>query len=153
MLKILVIDEDYRARYAISRILGDNGYEVLTAADDARGLYLLDRESPDIVIIDIVMTPETDGIETVSKMRDRCPQTRIVGLSGVSVAGILDPMQAAITARRARPDLQAARSDRSIALRRTIACAFGRSPAFLSRLGFSSRRCCGTVEPGCRSAA
>ena len=97
MLKILVIDEDYRARYAISRILGDNGYEVLTAADDARGLYLLDRESPDIVIIDIVMTPETDGIETVSKMRDRCPQTRIVGLSGVSVAGILDPMQAAIT--------------------------------------------------------
>jgi CheY-like chemotaxis protein len=80
-MKILVIDDDHLVRYAISKILQRNGYDVVTAADGKRAMALLRVELPDVVITDIIM-PEQEGIETIEKLRHEYPQIKIIAISG-----------------------------------------------------------------------
>ena len=95
MLKVLVVAEDHNLRFAVSRILGDHGFDVVTAANGDRGVFLFDREIPDFVIMDVTVTPEHDGIAITEKMRSLCPRARIIGLSRPGLSG-LDPEQAAL---------------------------------------------------------
>ena len=80
-MKILVIDDDHLVRYAISKILQRNGYDVVTAADGKRAMALLRVELPEVVITDIIM-PEQEGIETIEKVRLEYPQIKIIAISG-----------------------------------------------------------------------
>lgn len=78
-MKILVIDDDHLVRYAISKILQRNGYDVVTAADGKRAMALLRVELPDVVI---TIMPEQEGIETIEKLRHEYPQIKIIAISG-----------------------------------------------------------------------
>jgi CheY-like chemotaxis protein len=80
-MKILVIDDDHLVRYALSKILLSNGYEVVTAADGRRGMALLRAENPDAVITDIIM-PEQEGIDTIIQIRRERPAIKIIAISG-----------------------------------------------------------------------
>jgi len=80
-MKILVIDDDHMVRYALSKILQRNGYDVITASDGKRGMALLRDELPEVVITDIIM-PEQEGIETVGLIKREHPQTKIIAISG-----------------------------------------------------------------------
>ena len=80
-MKILVIDDDHMVRYALSKILQRNGYDVVTASDGKRGMALLRDELPDLVITDIIM-PEQEGIETIGLIKRQYPQMKIIAISG-----------------------------------------------------------------------
>ena len=80
-MKILVIDDDHLVRYALSRILLSNGYEVVTASDGRRGMAVLRTEHPDVVITDIIM-PEQEGIDTIIQIRRERPAIKIIAISG-----------------------------------------------------------------------
>jgi DNA-binding response OmpR family regulator len=80
-MKVLVIDDDHLVRYALSRILQRNGYDVLTASDGKRAMALLRDELADVVITDIIM-PEQEGIETIEKLRREYPKIKIIAISG-----------------------------------------------------------------------
>jgi two-component system nitrogen regulation response regulator NtrX len=66
--RILVIDDEPAIRDTMRMILEYEGYECLTAAAGAEGLTLTERESPDLVFLDIKM-PGMDGLETLSRLR------------------------------------------------------------------------------------
>lgn len=70
MAKVLVIDDEQSIRTLMAAILEDEGHEVIQAADGHQGLDLLDTETPDIVILDIMM-PGIDGRETYRQIRER----------------------------------------------------------------------------------
>jgi CheY-like chemotaxis protein len=53
--RILVIDDEPAIRDTMRMILEYEGYECLTAAAGAEGLTLTERESPDLVFLDIKM--------------------------------------------------------------------------------------------------
>jgi DNA-binding response OmpR family regulator len=80
-MKVLVIDDDKLVLYTVSRILRNNGDEVLTAQDGREGMALFRRERPDVVITDIVM-PEQEGLGTIMQMRREYPEARILAISG-----------------------------------------------------------------------
>jgi DNA-binding response OmpR family regulator len=80
-MKVLVIDDDHMVRYALSKILQRNGYDVVTASDGKRGMLVLHDEHPDVVITDIIM-PEQEGIETIGLIRRDYPQMKIIAISG-----------------------------------------------------------------------
>lgn len=58
--RILVMDDDERERQETSRILGDAGYEVDTAATKADVVALLGRHGYDLVLANLQM-PELNG--------------------------------------------------------------------------------------------
>jgi CheY-like chemotaxis protein len=66
--KILVVDDDEDTRKLIAAYLEDERVEVCTAADGIEGLDLLNRFSPDVVLLDIVM-PRMDGMSFLNTIR------------------------------------------------------------------------------------
>ncbi|GAC1424003.1 MAG: hypothetical protein NVSMB5_17920 [Candidatus Velthaea sp.] len=65
---ILVIDDDRNLRTIISTNLELAGYGVKTANDSAAALAVLDREIPDLIVLD-VMLPGVDGFELCRRIR------------------------------------------------------------------------------------
>ncbi len=68
--KILVVDDETNIRLLYKEELEDEGYEVLLAqdAEDARGK--IEKESPDLVTLDIKM-PGMDGIQFLNQLKDK----------------------------------------------------------------------------------
>ena len=75
------LDDDDDLRETIQTVLEHAGYEVACASEGRRGLELHRNAPVDIVITDIFM-PETDGIETIQRLRREFPTTKIIAMSG-----------------------------------------------------------------------
>ena len=59
--EILVVDDEIGIRELLSEILFDEGYHVVVAESAAQARDLRERQTPDLVLLDIWM-PDTDGI-------------------------------------------------------------------------------------------
>jgi two-component system alkaline phosphatase synthesis response regulator PhoP len=66
--KILIVDDEPKIVEICRDYLQAAGYQVLTAGDGARGLSLARRESPDLVVLDLMM-PEMDGFDVCRALR------------------------------------------------------------------------------------
>jgi signal transduction histidine kinase/CheY-like chemotaxis protein len=92
--RILVIDDDAQLRSAITRLLGQAGYDVLAAGDGAAGLALYHEQGADLVIVDVFM-PERDGLEVIRALRaEPCP-AKIIAISGGDQTGHLELLKVA----------------------------------------------------------
>jgi two-component system, chemotaxis family, chemotaxis protein CheY len=78
--KILLIDDDIAVLRTLEIVLGDRGYDVVTASG-AEGLRLFQKNHPDLVITDLIM-PEKEGIEMIVEMRRERPDAKIIAISG-----------------------------------------------------------------------
>ena len=81
MARILVIDDELVIRQALAIMLANVGHKVETAENGRAGLGLLERESFDLVLTDILM-PEMDGVEAMRKLRALPSPPKIVAMSG-----------------------------------------------------------------------
>ncbi|MDB9771563.1 response regulator transcription factor [Alphaproteobacteria bacterium] len=66
--KIILVDDDRNILVSVSLALRAEGWEVETYPDGEKGLIALQRNSPDIAILDIKM-PRLDGMEVLQKLR------------------------------------------------------------------------------------
>ncbi len=77
-------DDALLFREGLTRILTSIGFEVLGVADDVAGsLRLVERDPPDVAILDLRMPPghATEGIEAAQQIRDRWPSVGLLLLS------------------------------------------------------------------------
>jgi two-component system response regulator MprA len=91
-VRILVIDDEPAVRDALERALRLHGYAVSLAGDGEEGLDLLARETPDAVVLDVLM-PGLDGIAACRRLRaggDRTPVLILTARDSVTdrVAGL-----------------------------------------------------------------
>ena len=77
MKKILVIDDNMVVRNTIVQILESEGYEVISAEDGRRGLFVFRSEKPDLVVTDIII-------------RSEVPDAKIIAISGGGRIGNTD---------------------------------------------------------------
>ena len=68
--KILIVDDDMRNSFALSKLLSDKGLIVKIAQDGQKALELLAKEAVDLVLMDIMM-PVMDGYETTRQIRSQ----------------------------------------------------------------------------------
>lgn len=67
--KIVIVEDTTEARRLIRRILQSQGnFTILEAANGREGLELIQRELPDLVILDLMM-PEMDGFTVIEALR------------------------------------------------------------------------------------
>lgn len=83
MKKILVIDDEPIVRTSCIRSLSPEGYEVKSASSGKEALELLEKESFNLVLLDLKM-PDMDGIEVLKKIKDTWPDTKVVMITGYS---------------------------------------------------------------------
>jgi DNA-binding response OmpR family regulator len=69
-MRILVVDDDPPSVKMISFLLREEGYEVVSADNGESALELLDREAPELVILDVMM-PHLDGFEVCRRIRQK----------------------------------------------------------------------------------
>ena len=69
MFKILVVEDDNELNRLFCRTLERNGYVSYGVADASQALELMDKESVDLIISDVMM-PGMDGFEFVRQLRD-----------------------------------------------------------------------------------
>jgi two-component system, OmpR family, response regulator MprA len=78
--QILVVDDERAVREALGRALELGGFDVALAADGKEGLGLVEREAPDVVVLDLMM-PGLDGLQACQIMRARGDRTPILMLT------------------------------------------------------------------------
>jgi DNA-binding response OmpR family regulator len=82
---ILIVDDDQGIRASLKAFLERTGFEVSTACDGMQAVALLDRTSPDLLLLDILM-PRLDGRETLLRLRRAENWTPVILLTQVGEA-------------------------------------------------------------------
>jgi DNA-binding NarL/FixJ family response regulator len=78
MRKVLIIEDDYKFRVLLRRLLEKKFHlEVVEAGDGAEGLELYKVESPRMIFLDISM-PNMNGLECLAKIREIDQTTAVV---------------------------------------------------------------------------
>lgn len=78
--KILIIDDDPQIRMLLRDRLQANGYEISLAENGVKGLELLEKESMDLMLLDLQM-PEMGGMEVLDHLRQRSVDIPVVVLT------------------------------------------------------------------------
>jgi two-component system nitrogen regulation response regulator NtrX len=79
--RILVVDDEAEIRRSLKMILDYEGYEVLEAASGPDGVSIAERESPDLVFLDIKM-PGMDGLDALQRIKAANEALPVVIISG-----------------------------------------------------------------------
>ena len=79
--KVLIVDDDKAFLAILSERMQNRGMEVSTAESAAEALQLLEKESFDAVLLDLMM-PEMGGIEALQIMRKKQPEIQVIFLTG-----------------------------------------------------------------------
>ena len=66
---ILVVEDDELSRKLFVSILREQGYEVMGAADGEEALAFIEKNSPPLILMDI-MLPDMSGIEVFNKAKE-----------------------------------------------------------------------------------
>ena len=78
---IFIVDDEEGIRESLSGIFEDEGYTVLTAGTAEEAFDMLKEQTPDLMFLDVWL-PGIDGIQALTKIRERNPELPIVMISG-----------------------------------------------------------------------
>ncbi|KQM73639.1 cell cycle two-component system response regulator CpdR [Sphingomonas sp. Leaf20] len=81
MLRILLAEDDQVMREYLTRALQRSGYAVTAVDRGTAAIPLLETESFDLLLTDIVM-PEMDGIELAQRAGEMCKDLRVMFITG-----------------------------------------------------------------------
>ncbi|PCH92232.1 response regulator [Candidatus Kaiserbacteria bacterium] len=66
--KIAIIEDDQILLKALSIELLGNGFEIVTADDGQAGIELVEKETPDLILLDL-MLPKKSGFTTIEELK------------------------------------------------------------------------------------
>ncbi|PZW47339.1 PleD family two-component system response regulator [Pseudomonas sp. URMO17WK12:I2] len=111
MTTILIVDDEYLIADILGYAMEDEGYMVVKASNGRRGLEVLDRERPELIITDFMM-PVMDGLEFARAIRAKA------GLADLPII-LMSGAQGSVG--RASPELFAAVFDKPFDINLVIA--------------------------------
>ena len=82
--RILVVDDETNMRSTLADILGDEGYQIDTAADGLSAVEMCAQKNYDVVLLDVRM-PGIDGVEAFRRIRRQDESIRVVMMSAYSM--------------------------------------------------------------------
>jgi CheY-like chemotaxis protein len=85
-LKIVMVDDNTDFLFTMQTFLQKNGFEVHTAADGQKGIDLIKKERPDLILLDIMMETLFSGFEVCKAVRsdDDLKHIPIIGISAMA---------------------------------------------------------------------
>lgn len=81
---VLVVDDVAEQRDIASGLLKKLGYQVITVAGGEEALEHLKNNQVDILVLDMIMTPGIDGLDTYKRALEINPKQKAILVSGFS---------------------------------------------------------------------
>jgi len=93
--KVLVVDDDPDVRSFVVTVLEENQYLPLIAQDGVEGLEVIEKERPDLIVLDVLM-PRGSGIRLYRKLKtdDNLKQIPIIMFTGIALRSFLKSQKA-----------------------------------------------------------
>ncbi len=93
--KVLVIDDDPDVRSFVITVLEENQYISLAAQDGVQGLEMIEKEQPDLVILDVLM-PRGSGIRLYRKIKtnEKLNKTPVIMFTEIALQSFLKSQKA-----------------------------------------------------------
>jgi two-component system, OmpR family, phosphate regulon response regulator PhoB len=84
MKKILIVDDSQEIREIVKTTLDTDEYKVLEASSGQKAVEIAKKEHPDLIIMDLVMPGDIDGIEATKRIKDdpEIKKCKIIILTG-----------------------------------------------------------------------
>lgn len=96
MPKILIVEDDRATRELLRQILTRGGYDVIDAADGARGVGMARAQQPDLVIMDMGL-PVLNGWQATHRLKTR-PETRHIPVIALTAYAFAEDRARALNA-------------------------------------------------------
>jgi DNA-binding NarL/FixJ family response regulator len=83
-VRVVIAEDLVVLRDGLSRLLRDNGFDVVATVDDRHALvHSVMREKPDVAIVDIRLPPtfRDEGLRAAVELRERVPETAVLVFS------------------------------------------------------------------------
>jgi two-component system nitrogen regulation response regulator NtrX len=80
--QILLVDDEANIRRMLGALLREEGMSVAEAPNGNAALLQLKEVDPDVILLDLLMPPGPDGIETLVRMREQGRVTPVIMMSG-----------------------------------------------------------------------
>ncbi len=68
MKKILFVEDESALQRAVSRVLTDEGYKMLSAMDGEAAIAMAHKELPDLILLDLII-PKKDGFAILTELK------------------------------------------------------------------------------------
>ena len=120
---ILVVDDEESMRIGCAQALAEEGHRVRTAENGQRALALIDRESFDVILLDLKM-PGIPGMDVLRRIKESDPTSIVIVITGhatvdVAVEAMREGAYDFIT-KPFTPEALAAAVDRATSSRRRL---------------------------------
>ena len=90
LLKVLLAEDEFLIRYDLAEVIRELGWDVIEVSSADDGIAVIrDGMQIDLLITDINMPGENDGVDLARAMRQFRPSARIVMMSGLLKASAL----------------------------------------------------------------
>jgi two-component system, NtrC family, nitrogen regulation response regulator NtrX len=170
--QVLLVDDEANIRRMLGALLQSEGFSVTEAANGNAALLMLDQVDPDVVLLDLLMPPGPDGLETLTRIHERGRAVPVIMMSGkaqltdavravklgafqflekpLSPEGVLVTVRAALELNRARAENRALHAElaRRAAPLIGSGTAMRQVKALISRVGPTEARVLVTGESG-----
>lgn len=80
-MRLLIVEDEHDLGQLLKEYLEDKGYKVCIAEKGAQAIELLERQSFDIVLLDLFL-PDMDGMEILEKIKLSQPLSEVIVLTG-----------------------------------------------------------------------
>jgi two-component system, NtrC family, nitrogen regulation response regulator NtrX len=80
--QVLLVDDEANIRRMLGALLRSEGFAVTEAPNGNSALLLLEETDPDVVLLDLLMPPGPDGLETLARLRERGNAPPVIMMSG-----------------------------------------------------------------------
>jgi two-component system cell cycle sensor histidine kinase/response regulator CckA len=88
---VLVVEDEATVRDLAATVLRDHGIDVIAAASAEEALAAIDAAEASVsVLVTDVSLPSMDGITLAHRVRERCPEAKLIVTSGVGEEGLRD---------------------------------------------------------------
>jgi len=74
-LKVLVADDDLDILKEMEKRISAEGYDVITARDGEESWQKIQKDSPDVILLDLTM-PKMDGLTILKNLRENPPSQK-----------------------------------------------------------------------------
>ena len=81
--KLLVVDNEIDICNFVKMFFEMRGYEVQTALNGDDALSKLDTYTPDVVMLDVIMRTDNEGLEYLPKVKSKVPGVKVIMVTGV----------------------------------------------------------------------